>query len=385
MDPLAHTLAGAALAETRLARGPDGSRLPLATATLLMAANLPDVDVFSYVRGGDFALGFRRGWTHGVLAMVVLPLVLWGVLLAWQRWVRRPRGTPPAPAGRLLLLAYVGVLSHPLLDWLNVYGVRLLMPFSGRWFYGDAVFIVDPWIWLVLGCAVYLARRPHPWSGRAFWAALAGVASYALVTRGVDPSSPGGRVALAVWGGGLLLTVVLALADRRPSTKRGPRLAAGALAAVALYAGAMAAYTQLARRQVAAELARRGVELVDGRRPGGAYRLMVAPVPVDPLRREVVAVTPESYWTGRFDWGAEPRLAAGPELPRGQVGSVGMTPELLRRALDHPEVAGFADWVRFPWLEAEPVPGGGTRVWLMDVRYTRRPTEGFGGAVVELE
>ena len=64
-------------------------------------------------------------------------------------------GAAPAKAGPLFLLALVGTLSHPFLDWLNTYGVRLLMPFSARWFYGDALFIVDPFLWMVLG------RRGH--------------------------------------------------------------------------------------------------------------------------------------------------------------------------------------------------------------------------------
>ena len=52
------------------------------------------------------------------------------------------------PRARTAALAYLGILSHPLIDLLNVYGVRLLMPFSERWFYGDALFIIDIWIWL---------------------------------------------------------------------------------------------------------------------------------------------------------------------------------------------------------------------------------------------
>ena len=44
----------------------------------------------------------------------------------------------------LLALSYAGLLSHMFLDFLNSYGIRLLMPFSGRWFYGDSVFIIDP-------------------------------------------------------------------------------------------------------------------------------------------------------------------------------------------------------------------------------------------------
>ena len=64
---------------------------------------------------------------------------------------RHASGGPPFR--RLLVLAYVGVISHPALDWLNVYGIRLLMPFSPRWFYGDALFIVDPWVWPWMGTA----------------------------------------------------------------------------------------------------------------------------------------------------------------------------------------------------------------------------------------
>ena len=50
---------------------------------------------------------------------------------------RTTSATPPARVGPLLLISYLGVLSHVLLDYLNNYGVRLLMPFSDRWFYGD--------------------------------------------------------------------------------------------------------------------------------------------------------------------------------------------------------------------------------------------------------
>ena len=78
MDPLAHTLAGAALAESRL-----GRTTRLAAPALYVGANLPDLDALTYVLAdGDVSLGFRRGWTHGVLAAVVLPVLLWLFLLA---------------------------------------------------------------------------------------------------------------------------------------------------------------------------------------------------------------------------------------------------------------------------------------------------------------
>ncbi|MEX0342766.1 MAG: metal-dependent hydrolase, partial [Erythrobacter sp.] len=49
--------------------------------------------------------------------------------------------------------------THPALDWLNVYGIRLLEPFSSRWFYGDTLFIIDVWLWVLLGFATWFSLR----------------------------------------------------------------------------------------------------------------------------------------------------------------------------------------------------------------------------------
>jgi inner membrane protein len=65
--------------------------------------------------------------------------------------------------GQILLLSYLGVLLHVFMDYTNSYGVRLLMPFSERWFYGDALYIVDPWLYLSLGIGWWLAKsNPRP-------------------------------------------------------------------------------------------------------------------------------------------------------------------------------------------------------------------------------
>src|SRR5688500_10581765 len=141
MDPLAHTLCGAALGEIGLAKR------RLDRIVLIAAANLPDIDVLARFWGEDAERSFRRGWTHGVLAMVVLPLLLASVVWIFDRDRRRMFG-----------LACVGVWSHPLLDWLNTYGIRLLMPLDGTWFYGDALFIVDPLLWLAFGSTLVLAH-----------------------------------------------------------------------------------------------------------------------------------------------------------------------------------------------------------------------------------
>ena len=130
-------------------------------ATLILAANAPDIDIFSVWLGSFASLAFRRGWTHGPLALALLPFAITGLILLWDRAVRRRRDPTASPvdARWILILAVIGCLSHPALDWLNTYGVRLLMPFSDRWFYGDAVFIVDPWWWGLLIATLILARR----------------------------------------------------------------------------------------------------------------------------------------------------------------------------------------------------------------------------------
>lgn len=153
MDNVCHTLVGAAFGEAGLKR-----RTRFGGATLMIAANLPDLDVLVFVTDVP-SVAFRRGWTHGTIAQLFLPVVLTAVMWALSRaWPTRA-DRPPTRACWLLLLSYVGVLSHVALDLLNTYGIRLLMPFEGRWFYGDAVFIIDPWLWLALGAGVWLARR----------------------------------------------------------------------------------------------------------------------------------------------------------------------------------------------------------------------------------
>ena len=107
VDNVCHTLVGAALGQAGMKRV-----TPLATATLLVGANLPDVDAVTYVFGDSpTSFAFRRGWTHGVLAMAVLPVALAGAMAAWDRFVRRRRHPEKTPARfpALLLVAFVAI------------------------------------------------------------------------------------------------------------------------------------------------------------------------------------------------------------------------------------------------------------------------------------
>ena len=56
--------------------------------------------------------------------------------------------------GMAYLVSLIGVASHLALDLTNVYGVRLLLPFSDRWLRLDLNSILDPWIMAALLLAV---------------------------------------------------------------------------------------------------------------------------------------------------------------------------------------------------------------------------------------
>lgn len=170
MDNLCHTLLGAACGEAGLKR-----RTRYGNATLMIASNLPDLDVLVFATSVP-ALEFRRGWTHGTLGQALLPLALAAAVWLVGRRRAGRLSEPPLHFGWLVALSYVGVLLHVLFDLLNTYGIRLLAPFDWRWFYGDAVFIVDPWLWLALGLGVWRARRLR--SPRGARAALAVAACY---------------------------------------------------------------------------------------------------------------------------------------------------------------------------------------------------------------
>jgi inner membrane protein len=173
LDNLTHSLIGAALGQAGLKR-----RTGLAMPALIIGANIPDIDAACVVYGVE-SLAMRRGITHGPIALAVLPLVLSGALWSYGK---RPEDRAPVHFRWLLALCYIAALSHPLFDWFNNYGIRLLEPFSSQWFYGDTLFIIDVWILIMLGFGVWRSLQRER-GARADWAiparaALAGLALY---------------------------------------------------------------------------------------------------------------------------------------------------------------------------------------------------------------
>ena len=137
MDPLTHTVTGLFLSRAGLKHW-----TPLATPILLLAANAPDIDIVTAAGGSLNYLHYHRHLTHSLLAMpamALLPvLVVWAVARKPIHW----RGA--------FFAALIAVASHLLLDLTNIYGIRLLLPFSPQWQRLDLTGVIDLWIWGVL-------------------------------------------------------------------------------------------------------------------------------------------------------------------------------------------------------------------------------------------
>ena len=305
-------MVGAALSRSGL-----GRRTALGATALIVGANLPDLDALAYFDGPAADLEWRRGWSHGVLALVVLPFVLTALLLLLRRWSGRAArwsNRPGVQPRQLLLLSFVAILSHPILDTLNTYGVRWLMPFSSRWFYGDTLFIVDPWVWLALALGVYFSRRRE------------------RLPR-LNPAYP----------------------------------AQVAIAAVTLYVSVMALSSMAAARMVADE-----VSSLSGK---PVQTTMAGPLLLQPLVRRFVVQQEGQYRVGTFRWMERPHIDRGEVLtfPRGRPAHPAVS-----QAVETPVGRRFLGWARFPTFAIEHVGPAQYLVHVVDLRYARSPGDGFG-------
>lgn len=348
MDPFAHTLVGAGLAATGLRK-----QTRYASAALIIGANLPDIDVLATFWGEDTMLYHRRGWTHGILALVVLPMVLAGLIALWHRCLARPRpDTPGLRPGMLLALCYLAVATHPLLDWLNTYGVRLLMPFDGTWFYGDTLFIIDPWLWLLPLAAVMFGWRANN-RVRIGATVFALAASVMVLSTHLTP-----LLVKLLWSA--LVTGLLLAVWRGPASDRGPVLAQACLALMVAYIGSTWALARHAEARAGSAA---------GTTP---LQVQANPLPGTPLAHRLVLVFDDHYLL-QTSVGDEYRV----ERPPANA--------VVKAALASPQVRGFVAWMRFPYWDVEETETGWL-VHLYDLRYQGPddPTAGIGYARVAL-
>lgn len=345
-------------------------RTPLATATLVIAANAPDVDVLGFVHGEYHALAFRRGITHGLPAQLLLPFAVAGAVMAWDRWVRRRRDPTlePVRPRELLLLSFLGLLTHPVLDWLNVYGMRWWLPFSGAWSYGDTLFIIDPWLWLALGAAALLPRPGRP----VLWSVLGTLTTLLMLIAPIPP------IAKAVWLTGVAGVALLRIRRWPGSGSAGRTMARGALAASLAYILVMGGAGALGAREVWAEATARGLDPSD---------VMLSPAAGNPLLRDVEIVTPDGYVPGVHAWHRKPRVALRPDetvpFVRAPADARPATVDaVLESARSHPDVAHYLVWARYPYAVVRREDGQWS-VRYSDARYDdREGARGLGGVVV---
>lgn len=350
MDNISHSLCGAALARAGLVR-----KGPLVTATLVVAANAPDVDALLYVFGDSIdALMHRRGWTHALLIFALeIPLLAALFHGLGTRYAKRRK--LEAPCWRSLLLAStIGYLSHLGLDLLNTYGVRFLLPFDERWVHGDMAFIVDPWMWLMFGGATLWGGGVRR-AGYVLWFSLTALGVVLMQMRGLPMS------AIYLWGGAMTLCGIgRAL---RGANLLAPRLL---LVLVVLYLGGLKLSSQLARE--------RGLAVVARTVDVSTSESTVNPFPAIPWRSTIVVATGQTIYRVPVDL-----------LRDADTDTVSHT---LEQNLDDPALPALTHtreyrmWARFarhPFVQRS-----GERIILGDGRFSHGGPNGFANVTLPL-
>jgi len=137
MEPVTHALASVALGRAGL-----NKITRAATPMLLVSGLIADVDWVTRLGGADIFLRGHRTATHSLVGttaiIVVVAAASW---FAGRKYPKYAVGILPA-----LIICAIGAGAHLLLDLLNGYGVKLLWPFSPKWYAWDLANAVDSWI-----------------------------------------------------------------------------------------------------------------------------------------------------------------------------------------------------------------------------------------------
>lgn len=374
MDNLTHSVVGLVAAKAGLERLSPG-----ATAVCVLAANAPDADILAVFGGRWFYLQHHRGITHSIVGTLTLALLIptlfylgdW-LIARWRKRKSRVRFKG------LLLASLVMSLSHPLLDWTNNYGVRPLLPWSGQWFYGDLVFIVDPWIWIVVGGTGFLLTAKTKWRTLA-WGALALLLSLLVLSARLESAGAVYPNALRViWFGAL---AVLAVAHWQHLALRwGSRLAIAALAFVVSYWGGLA-FIHRSAVSHAEVLATR----LAAPRYENVRRVAAMPTLANPMRWRCLAETDRATYQydltlGRQDDAGFESSAKRYEKPQNEEA------ELAERAAQDERAVVLLNFARFPVFRVEGDCLTQAIVQFADLRYTEpgRVGRGNGFAAVEI-
>ena len=296
----------------------------LATLTLTLAAEAPDLDVLASFHGRAFGWAHHRGFTHSFLGIVIDAAVVVGVVYSiWRLRGRKTNDPNLAPRwGLLFLYACLAGLSHILLDFSNNYGVRPFWPFSETWYSWDIVFIVEPVILLFLIL-------------------------------------------------GLVVPAVFSLIDTEiGAPRRGPR---GRVAATLALAGMVLLWglRDYEHRHAVNALAARTYQDAE------PLRVSAYPTWIDPFHWSGVVETPAFFVLAPVD-------SLTPEVdPQGQLEIRYKPPETSVTLAAKRSYLGriYLDWAQYPITETEtlPSPQEGWIVHFIDLRYEGVPSAVSGG------
>ena len=161
MEPVTHALTSIALGRAGLDKV---SRM--ATPMLLVSGMVADVDWVTRFGGASAFLHGHRTATHSFTGTIA---IIAGVSATF--WIAG-RKYPKLAVDMLsaLLIRTIGASAHLLLDMLNGYGVKLLWPFSAKWYAWDIADSVDAGIIFFLLAGLLLPelfRLIHEEIGRA--------------------------------------------------------------------------------------------------------------------------------------------------------------------------------------------------------------------------
>lgn len=355
MDNLTHSLVGLTAAKAGLERLSPG-----ATAVCVLAANSPDCDVAILLFGDRWTyLHHHRGITHAIVGVaflsLFLPLVFYGIDRLWARF----RGQPAKTRLKGLIVASVLVTAtHPLLDWTNNYGIRFFLPWSSKWSYGDLVYIIDPYIWLLLGGACFLLSA-KTMGGKIIWGAVAAVLTGLVIFAPRAAGLP--FFFVQFWVAAIVILIVLFVlgAGRR----FGNKIAIVALAIVPCY------WTFLAYAHSRA-LANGYYQATNVVQPSGEpiRRLSVMPTLASPLHWDCVFETDRA--TYRFGL-----LLMSDNLPRTRIVRYekpsGSLAQVMQEVSQDRPVQIFLGFARYPVARlADPNCTTDTLLQLADLRYT---------------
>jgi inner membrane protein len=294
----------------------------MATPMLVVSGVIADVDWITHLGGAGAFMHGRRTVTDSLLGTVVL---IGAVTVAF--WLLGRKYSKLAVGfGLALLMCAIGGGVHLLMDLLNGYGVKLMWPFSPKWYGWDLADTVDAWIVFFLLCGLLIPE----------------LFRLVLEEIGSKPKKRG-RQRGAIVG---LIFVVLFIAGR--------------------------AYEH-----------QRAVELLDSREYSGQVPLEVAAFahPSNPLVWSGVTETDNALFN--VDVPVGPSSVFDPDLA-----DVHYKPEpspALTIALKSATAMDFLGYARFPLANVEPV-GRGFQVKLRDMRFASEPPGRRGiVAIIDLD